>query len=175
MGLDVRAAATIAVGAVCLAACVYDVRLRRIPNALTLGAALAGLAFHVLQAGIQGAGASVAGCLVGALLFFPFFALGGLGAGDVKLVAAIGAWLGPAGALWVSLYAAIAGGAMALVVALARGYAPRMLSNLWHLAGYWRLFGIRPVPGLTLGAAPGPRLPYALPIAVGAFLALWLR
>jgi prepilin peptidase CpaA len=118
---------------------------------------------------------SLAGCLVGGALFFPFFALKGLGAGDVKLMAAVGAWLGPIGALWASLYAAVAGGVLALGVALARGYTRRMLSNLWHLIVFWRIVGIRPAPHLTLQTGHSPRLPYALPITVGVLVALWLR
>jgi hypothetical protein len=59
------------------------------------------------------------GWFIGALAFIVPFALGGLGGGDVKLLAAIGAWLGPAGAFWVALYAGVAGGVMALGVALA--------------------------------------------------------
>ena len=66
--------------------------------------------------------ASGMGWAVGIAIFFVPFALGGLGAGDVKLLGAIGAWLGPMNALWVGLYAGAAGGILAIFVALTNGY-----------------------------------------------------
>ena len=61
-----------------------------------------------------------------------------MGAGDVKLMAAIGAWLGPALALLTALYGAIAGGVLAIVVALSTGYLKTALSNLWRMLMHWR-------------------------------------
>jgi len=112
---------------------------------------------------------------VGAALFFPLFALGGMGAGDVKLLAAIGAWLGPAGAVWTGLFGAVAGGIMALVVALARGYASTAMRNLGRLLHVWSVAGVQPVEGLTLDNTASPRLPYALPLAAGAMVTLWMH
>ncbi len=160
---------------VALAGCFFDVRTRRIPNVLTFGAALAGLSFHTLTGGMSGFLSSVAGAGVGFALFFPLFALGGMGAGDVKLMAALGAWLGPAGAAWTALYAAIAGGVMAVVVALGRGYLRTAFANVWTLLGFWRFVGIRPLDGITLQTSKSPRLPYALPITAGLFAALWFH
>ena len=97
-------------------ACVTDLRTRRIPNVLTFGAALAGLLYQFVSGGIDGLGHAALGWLVGAVIFILPFALGGLGGGDVKLLAALGAWLGPADVLWLSLYTGVAGGVMALVV-----------------------------------------------------------
>ena len=86
-------------------ACVTDLRTRRIPNVLTFGAALAGLLYQFVSGGIDGLGHAALGWLVGAVIFILPFALGGLGGGDVKLLAALGAWLGPADvALAVALY-----------------------------------------------------------------------
>jgi prepilin peptidase CpaA len=98
-----------------------------------------------------------------------------MGAGDVKLLAAIGSWLGPVGALWTALYGAMAGGVLALVVAASRGYARKALSNVGTILMTWRTVGVRPVPSLTLSDAGSVRLPYALPLAVGAALTLWLH
>jgi prepilin peptidase CpaA len=164
-----------AAGALSLAACAFDVRTRRIPNWLTFAAAALGLAFHLTVNGAAGAGSSLAGLGVGGGLFFPLFALGGMGAGDVKLMAALGAWLGPTGAAWTALYAALAGGVMAVVVALARGYMRTAFENVWTLLGFWRIAGIRPLDGLTLQTSRSPRLPYALPITAGLFATLWLH
>src|SRR6185503_3388038 len=100
-----------------LTACVTDLRSRRIPNVLTFGAAGAGLIYAGVTGGWSGVGAASLGWFIGAMAFIVPFALGGLGGGDVKLLAAIGAWLGPAGAFWVALYTGVAGGVMALGVA----------------------------------------------------------
>jgi prepilin peptidase CpaA len=164
--------AAVALGA---AACVTDLRARRIPNALTFGSALAALAFHLAVGGIPGLGWALCGWLVGAALFFPIFALGGMGGGDVKLLAALGAWVGPADAVFVGLYGAIAGGVMALAVGFARGYLRTAFTNLYFLAVSWRVGGVRPVAELTLETSKSPRLAYALPVFAGLAVTVWLK
>jgi prepilin peptidase CpaA len=157
-------------------ACWYDLRTRNIPNPLTFGGAALALIYSLLTHGAAGLLTSLGGWLTGVALFFPFFMLGGMGAGDVKLVGCLGAWLGPEAALWVALYSMIAGGAMALALALATGYLGEALLNVFMLLGHWRKAGLKPHPSLTLaGSSRGPRLPYALPIAAGALAAIWLR
>lgn len=156
-------------------ACVCDLRTRRIPNLLTFGAAAAGLAFGAATAGWTGLLSALGGWTVGCALFFPWFLLGGMGAGDVKLLAALGAWAGPATAMWLALYAGLAGGPLAVLVSAFHGYLRESFSNLWHLLMFWRVAGIQPMPNLTLQTARSPRLPYALPIAAGAVIAIWLR
>jgi prepilin peptidase CpaA len=163
-----------AIGVV-LIAVVTDLKSRRIPNLLTLGAALTAVVVHGYVAGWSGIGMALAGWLVGAAFFFPIFALGGMGAGDVKLMAAVGAWLGPGAIVWVALYSSIAGGVMALVVAGFAGYLGQAFTNLWCLLMYWRIEGPRPVPELTLSSHRGPRLAYALPVFAGLMVTLWLR
>ena len=152
----------------------YDLRTRRVPNALTFGAAAAGFVFSLLQTGFGGLATSLLGCLIGLVIFLPFFALGGMGAGDVKLLAAFGAWLGPMGALWAAIYASLVGGALALVVSVSRGYLPEAVRNVGAVVALWRTVGLVPASGLTLSEARGPRLAYAVPIGIGAVLALWL-
>src|SRR6185436_3487459 len=121
---------TVVVVSVALVACVTDLRSRRIPNVLTFGAAAAAFVYAAWSGGWWGLGNSALGWLIGGMAFIVPFALGGLGGGDIKLLAAIGAWLGPAGALYVALYTGVAGGVMALGVALATGYLRRALSNV---------------------------------------------
>jgi prepilin peptidase CpaA len=163
-----------AIIALVTAACFFDLRTRRIPNALTFGA-LAGFAFAAAMNGLSGLGMSLAGWAVAVALFLPFFLLRGMGAGDVKLLGAIGAWLGPAGALVAGFFTAVAGGVLALVVVLARGYFAESMRNLWAILMHWRVFGLRPVPEMTLQSSRGPRLAYAVPIAAGALVTLWIR
>jgi prepilin peptidase CpaA len=118
---------------------------------------------------------AAAGWLIGVAIFFPFFALGGMGAGDVKLVGAIGACLGPIGALHVVLGAALAGGVVAVLVTLRSGYFRTAIANLGRLFGFWRRHGLTPLPDLTLSSGSGPRLAYAVPILIGTVGALWFR
>jgi prepilin peptidase CpaA len=164
--------ASIAVAAV---ACVTDLRARRIPNALTFSAALAGLAAHAIVGGARGLAMAAAGWGVGLLLFLPLFALRGIGGGDVKLLAALGAWLGPRDAFWLACWSAVAGGVFAVFVAMAHGYTRRAVANVWSMVAFWRIMGVRPHPTVTLETARGPRLPYSLPIAVGLGITLWVR
>jgi prepilin peptidase CpaA len=156
-------------------ACISDVRTRRIPNSLTLSAAGGALLFHLITGGPSAVSWSLAGWLVGAVLFFPIFALRGMGAGDVKLLAAVGAWLGPSQVALVALLTSIAGGVMGVAVALTHGYLTTALSNLRVLLTSWRIAGVRPLPSVTLEGSRGPRLAYAVPIAIGTLVTIWLR
>jgi prepilin peptidase CpaA len=164
---------------ICLAlaavACGWDLRTRRIPQILTLGGALAAFVYHVTTGGWNAGIASAAGWAVGIAIFFLPFALGGLGAGDVKLLGAIGAWLGPMNALWVGLYAGAAGGILAIFVALTKGYLIQAIGNVGVMLAYWRMNGVRPLPEITLEHSRGPRLAYAVPILAGTMVTLWLR
>jgi len=159
---------------VAVAACVFDLRSRRIPNALTFGAALAGLVFHRLVDGPEGALVAAGGWLVGLCIFLPFFMLRGMGGGDVKLLAALGAWVGPQEALWVAVYTGIAGGVLGVCVAFSRGYLKTAMRNVLGALLYWGTVGMKPVPGLTLESTDAPRLAYAIPILAGTLVTLWL-
>jgi len=154
-------------------ACATDLRSARIPNLLTFGSILAGVLFHALAPNGSGVAAAALGLVAGLLVFFPIFALGALGAGDVKLMAALGTWIGWLPVIYVALYGAVAGGVLAVGVALWRGYLRKALSNIGALVKYWSLVGIKPLPELTLEAGAGLRLPYAVPIMVGLVVTLW--
>jgi prepilin peptidase CpaA len=171
----VNVVATQWIGAFTLAgiACWFDVRTRRIPNLLTLPAAVLGLAAAAAAHGGTGAVSSAAGVAVGLMLFFPLFALKGLGAGDVKLMGALGAWLGATTVLGVAFYTSLAGGVLAVALIVKHRYGRQAVRNLWLLLTHWRVSGLRPLDALTLEKAQGPKLPYALPIAVGLALAFW--
>src|SRR5262245_11865341 len=139
-------------------ACATDLRDGRIPNALTFGSLVLALIVHGLLPQGQGWAHALLGLLAGGAIFFPFFALGGMGAGDVKLMAALGAWLGWQSALFIAMYGAAAGGVLAIIVALSAGYLRQAISNLWRMLMHWRVAGLEPVPELTLDHARGPRL-----------------
>ena len=167
----------IVAGLIALAGCWTDLSTRRIPNALTFGAAAAAFVYYGVVDGWAGLGWSAGGWALGVAVWFPMFLLRGLGGGDIKLLAALGAWIGPALAIWLALYAALAGGVLALAFALQRGYTRQAFANVWGLLTYWRVAGVQPHPGLSLDAKdPGSiRLPYALPIAAGLVVTLWLK
>ena len=103
------------------ASAAVDLRTRRVPNWLTLGITALGItlaAAHVTDRSLAGA---LGGFAVGLLLMLPGHIVGATGAGDVKLFAAVGSLLGPAGIAVAFVYTAIFGGALALTVAVLRG------------------------------------------------------
>lgn len=95
-------------------ATVEDLRSRTISNWLCLFGLLAGLVAHTLLAGWSGLGASLLGALIGFAVFLIFFLLGGMGGGDIKLMAAFGAILGNRQIVNAAVFAAMVGGVMAL-------------------------------------------------------------
>jgi prepilin peptidase CpaA len=99
---------------------VIDLRVRRIPNALTGAIAVAGLVAAAAARGPVTPLQAMAGFAIGLVIMLPGHAIGATGAGDVKLFAAIGTWLGPQATLLAFLYTALAGGALAVLVSLRR-------------------------------------------------------
>lgn len=158
---------------VAVLACASDLRTRRIPNVLTLGVAAIAMASQGILGGADALLVSVKGWLVGVALFFPFFAVGGLGGGDVKLLGALGACLGPGAAAWVAFYSSLAGGLMAIFVGIRAGYLGQALRNLAFMGTFWLTVGFKRIEGLTLQHARAPRLAYALPILAGLLVTLW--
>ena len=156
-------------------ACATDLRTRRIPNLLTFSASALGLAVASWTGGAEAAMTSSAGWLTGLAIFFVPFALRGLGGGDVKLLAALGAWVGPTDVIWVALYTGIAGGVLALATALANGYLRTALANIGRLLMHWRMVGVSAMPELTLERSTAPKLAYALPILCGTVVMTWLH
>lgn len=145
-------------------AAVFDYRTRRIPNLLTLPALLIGLVLNTICSGMGGLEESLLGLLAGGLLLIIPFMLGGMGAGDVKLLAAIGALNGPYFALFTFIYGAIAGGVMALLVLLLRGRAMTVLGNL--------VFTVV-VPGQCL-VKSNLGIPYGIAIFIGTVAAWYM-
>ncbi len=147
-----------------------DLRTRRIPNALTI----TGLIVALLIRSAHGLDAVGTGALGAALAFgvaFPLFALRGLGAGDVKLLAACGAFLGPSRLVIALLVTALLGGLMAIIAVLQRGALRRTLANCGAiLTGAWTTSRRTGLP--TLATRGAITIPYGVAIAAGA-LAGW--
>ena len=143
-----------------------DLRVRRVPNALTLTLATAGVALAATGLGRLGVAAAVAGWWAGLAIMLPGYLLGATGAGDVKLMAAVGAFVGPEGALWAFLYTAIAGGVIALLVAVMRGRLQRTLDETM-----WLVLSRGANKTTIEDPQANNRFPYAPAIAIGAVLA----
>lgn len=146
---------------------VSDFRTMRIPNRLTGPAMLAGIALNVVYGGWGGASASFGGALLVTVLLFGPFALGGVGAGDVKMMTAVGALLGPRLALY-SLIVGVALGGVFAVVQLARMARLReKLGALKDMALDTML--TRSIAPLKLSATDpnAVALPYSLPLGIG--------
>ena len=99
---------------------VVDLYTRRIPNPLTLGIAIAGVMLAAVGSGPLTMTQAVMGFVLGLVLMLPGHVIGATGAGDVKLFAALGTLLGPKGIVIAFMYTAMAGGALAILVALQR-------------------------------------------------------
>jgi prepilin peptidase CpaA len=117
---------------VVLGAAVFDVRYRRIPNWLSMSGVLAGLALNTfLYQGWPGLRLSLQGLGLGFGVYFLLYALRAMGAGDVKLMAAVGAIIGWQDWFATFLITAIIGGAMALILVAAKG---RVKKTLWNVS-----------------------------------------
>lgn len=157
----------------------HDVRSRRIPNVLVLvGLVLAfalqavlpeGDGLFLAPFGSIGLLWSLAGVATGLALLLPMYALRALGAGDVKLLAMIGAFVGPGAVIGIAACTLLAGGMLALVVSLYLGTLKRMLGNSMHLVTH-SVFGALngQSAAIEAPAAPSGKLPYAIAIAAGA-------
>lgn len=165
--LGFRTLETIFLFAVLLSACWTDIRASRIPNLLTLPAAAAGIAFHAAASGLDGFFFGLWGWAVGVGLLFVPYLLSGMGAGDVKLLGAVGSFLGPKAVCEAFLVSALFGGLYAVLLIVLRreafqgGFRERF-SALYAAAA------TRSAAPLALEAARGrPRLRYGLAIALG--------
>ena len=151
-------------------AAIGDFRTRRIPNRLVATLAVLGLAFSATQTPvIAGALHGFEGLLVGLAVWVPFYALGWLGAGDVKLFAAAGAWLGPMRALEGAFIGSMAGAVLA-VLWMIRSHGIRgTVQTLGMAAGSPRLLS-----STGEGTKDRSTLPYGVAIAFGAICAAFI-
>lgn len=150
-----------------------DLRYRRIPNWLVLPFLLAGVAVSGWLQGWHGVAHSFAGLALGAAIYGVFFWLGGMGMGDVKLCAAIGAWIGPEQLLIALIVIGIAGGVMAVCWALLGGFLVDLLKNTGDLILGIRVRGMRPHPKLVLSNPLSRKMPYAPAIAIGTLFSFF--
>ncbi|HHV34461.1 MAG TPA: prepilin peptidase [Syntrophomonadaceae bacterium] len=152
---------------------ITDLRERKIYNKVVFPAAAVGIIVNTAHLGLPGLWTSIGGLITGVLIFIVPFAMGGLGAGDVKLLGAVGALKGPLFALYTALGTALIGGVIALLVLL---WQSRLLSTLKRLGaavgvlvgggGKTALLFIDRTPYSSL-------IPYGLAIFLGTIAAYW--
>jgi prepilin peptidase CpaA len=177
--MELRAALSLlALVVLVLTAVVCDLRSRRIPNALVASGIALGFFIQTVApsggglfshpAGALGLLPALLGGLLGLGLFLPLYALRAMGAGDVKLLAMIGVWLGAPAVAYAALWTMVAGGVLSLGWALGTGVLRRVIANLreMFLASWVRLQAGAGVAVAAPTSATG-RLPYAVAIACG--------
>jgi prepilin peptidase CpaA len=155
--------------AILIVAAIGDLRTRRIPNRLVAVLAVLGIAYSVARApGIPGLSQAGGGLLAGLACWLPFYLMGWLGAGDVKLYAAAGAWLGPARSVEGALVGALFGAVLSLIW-MAKSQGMKRAAQTLGMAAA--------TPGmLTPDGSSSKRstLPYGVAIAFGALWAGWM-
>jgi len=147
--------------------CITDTLVSRIPNFVTLAAVLTGLGFHTWTAGASGLLFSFLGLLTGfSLLLIPYL-MGGMGAGDVKALAALGSLLGAGAVLQVFLYAALAGGILAIFhYSLTHNLKEKCLRGAKNLQAFAYTHDVKI---FRPSATEQLRFPYAAAIAFGFY------
>jgi prepilin peptidase CpaA len=153
-------------------ASIHDIRERRIPNLLCAIAMVCGLALHTGLAGWHGLGDSaLAGLLAGGLSLV-FWIAGGMGAGDVKLMAAVGCLTGFPPLHMVLSATVIAGGIFALALSAYHGRLRETVRNVAVLIAHHQREGLTPHPELNVRGSRTLSIPFALPIAAGCLYTL---
>lgn len=152
-----------------IVACVNDIRARRIPNSLVLTVLALGVLVSTASDPVgPGLIRALGGASVGLVVWLPGWLLRMMGAGDVKLFAAAGAWLGPLGALNAALFAAVAGGILAFVWMFAVRGASGTNRTLWSAVAAPRTL----LNARTDSTSSRELLPYSLAITVGVVVQL---
>jgi prepilin peptidase CpaA len=146
---------------------IIDVRSRRIPNRLTYSAMIAGLALESIVYGWHGLLLGLQGALLFGGVFLVFHLLRTMGAGDVKLAAALGCILGLANSWQVLFTTAMAGGVLAVLMMVFTGRILHTLRSTLAVAGFHVVHGLRTHPVVNLDNPAAVRMPYGLAFTAG--------
>jgi prepilin peptidase CpaA len=154
-----------------LVSAVYgDLRRHRISNQLNVLGFVAGLTLQCSAGGLHGLTFGLAGAAAGLACFAPFYLLRAMGAGDVKLLAVVGTFLGPMGAVYAALATLLAGGVGAI------GYVTwRVLRACLSTLAHEGLAAVGTSAFVAARLARRDRLPFALPIAIGGIAVCWYQ
>lgn len=146
-----------------------DWRTRRIPNWLTVPGLALGIAVNSLLRGWAGAKDSLLGAGLGLALLLPFVLVRSLGAGDWKLVGALGGFLGPGHLLTVLFSTILIAGAMALILVIWKRRFVRTVRNLGHMLAAFFTFHL-PGPELSLDSSESLKIPFGVAVAIAVIL-----
>lgn len=159
-----------------MAVCVYtDIKFKKIYNAVLFPAAAIGLAWNFYSGGLAGGVAGIKGMMLGVALLLVPFVMGGMGAGDVKLLGVVGAFKGPC-FVWSSfLFTAVIGGLISIVIMAKSGaFSARVRGVIFTLLSF---FGFIPEVNMldTIYGDSARTFPYGIAIAAGTVLAYLMR
>jgi prepilin peptidase CpaA len=149
-------------------AAVFDVRFHRIPNWLTYSGILAALASRLLLLGMPGLTSGLIGGVFAGGIFLLFFMVRAMGGGDVKLIAALGSFVGWPVAVELLIATAMAGGFLAIGFMVFQKKALHTLSNVGAVLKHHLTAGIKQHPSVNLDNPEAARMPYGLAMAAGA-------
>jgi prepilin peptidase CpaA len=158
------------VSAVLIWAAWIDGRQLRVPNWMTYPLVLSGLVYGASVGGWEGLGHSLVGMVVGLACLLPLYSVGGMGAGDVKLMAGIGAWVGSTTTWYAFCVSVVVGAIMAVCMAAYRGKLGHHTNNFMFILNEW-LAVKDPRKLAAIAAERKPTmllLPYGIPICIGS-------
>ena len=176
--------ATLVISLLCallLAAVWTDVKSRRIPNRLVLLGMVSGLLLNIVLPqgygfisalpGALGLWKALAGLGLGFTIMFPMYILRAMGAGDVKLMAMVGAFLGPNAIIGAILVTFIVGGVLSLVVVLRKGTFGLLIDNLrtMLMGSFIKSTVLHELPTIDAASVSAGKMPYGVAIALGTF------
>lgn len=152
-----------------------DLRSCRIPNWLVLPFLVAGVVTSGWVHGWHGIEQSCMGIGLGALILGFLCWMGGMGMGDMKLCAAVGAWIGPSQLMLALVLTGMVGGIMALLWAISGGFIGELFDGAGDLILGFGKHGLRPHPEMTLKNPLARKMPYAPAIAIGTLISFFSR
>jgi len=160
------------VSAVLIVAAVIDGYALKVPNWITFPFIIAGWTYSLAFYGLEGLGWSLLGMVIGLALLLPAYAIGGMGAGDVKLLAGVGAWVYGTHTFYAFCWSAIIGAILAVGMVLARKAWTKHANQFWMI--YNEILTIKN-PEVLAGIAAQRKssmllLPYGIPICIGTIL-----
>jgi prepilin peptidase CpaA len=145
----------------------WDWRTRRIPNWLTVSGFLIGLIVHTWISGWRGAVMSLEGAGLALAVLIPLVLMRGLGAGDWKLMGAVGSFLGPVMMLFVLLATILVAGVMATVMVIKTNQVVSTFRNMAILVQGFFAFGLVTHPEISLDNPGLLKLPFGVAVAIG--------
>jgi prepilin peptidase CpaA len=158
---------------------ITDVRSARLPNRLTYSAVIAALVLRTALSGWSGVKSGFIGVGIAGGLFCVFYIMGAMGGGDMKMMAAVGAWVGRTHVLTVLVSIALAGGVLALVSVIVNKNLIQTVRNAARLVLYRFNAGLEPHPEMNVQAPGSRRVPFGVAIAMGTLFcaanAAWWR